>query len=70
MTTPPDAKRGPGKGPAQVIPDEEDHPQGTPHDPTTCATCLGHLRWTPARRDAERSRLACLGVHQLEEVLC
>lgn len=52
------------------VPGEENQAQGTPHSSDRCATCLGFRRWTEELRDADRSRLACLGVHQLEEVLC
>lgn len=41
-----------------------------PHDPKMCATCLGFKPWTEERRDTERSRLALLDVHQLEESHC
>lgn len=52
------------------VPGEENQQEGTPHDPRTCLTCIGYRRWTEDLRNAERSRLASLGVHQLEEVFC
>lgn len=67
---PPDAERGPGKGPVLNGYDDTSNPKITEHDPRACATCLGHQPWTEERRDVERSRLACAGVHQLEESLC
>ena len=67
---PPDAEGARNAGPDQSAYHQQLDHESNRHDARRCLRCSGFVAWTSERRDADRSRLARLGVHQVEEAFC